>query len=158
MNLTDEREKELSDLGFLPLVHYKNANYGVFMGAQTMQRPKVYTDPDATANAAISARLPYIMASSRIAHYLKVMGRDQIGSAMEPVDVEKHLSTWISEYTNPNAVGNEARAKTPLRESKITVEEQAGRPGCYSAVAFLRPWLQMEELTTSLRMVANIPG
>ena len=158
VNLTDEREKELSDLGFLPLVHYKNANYAVFMGAQTMQRPKEYTDPDATANAAISARLPYIMASSRIAHYLKVMGRDKIGSAMEPVDVEKDLTTWISLYTNPNAVGNEARAKTPLRESKITVQEQAGRPGCYSAVAYLRPWLQMEELTTSLRMVANIPG
>ncbi|OED43360.1 EvpB family type VI secretion protein [Endozoicomonas sp. (ex Bugula neritina AB1)] len=158
INLTDEREKELSDLGFLPLVHYKNANYGVFMGAQTLQRPKEYTDPEATANAAISARLPYIMASSRIAHYLKVMGRDKIGSAMEPVDVEKDLSTWISLYTNPNAVGNKARAKTPLREAKITVQEQAGRPGCYSAVAYLRPWLQMEELTTSLRMVANIPG
>lgn len=158
INLTDEREKELSDLGFLPLVHYKNANYAVFMGAQTMQRPKEFTDPEATANAAISARLPYIMASSRIAHYLKVMGRDKIGSAMEPADVEKDLSTWISLYTNPNAVGNEARAKTPLREAKITVQEQAGRPGCYSAVAYLRPWLQMEELTTSLRMVANIPG
>ncbi|UYM14850.1 type VI secretion system contractile sheath large subunit [Endozoicomonas euniceicola] len=158
VNLTDEREKELSDLGFLPLVHYKNANFGVFMGAQTLQRPKVYLDPAATANAAISARLPYIMASSRIAHYLKVMGRDQIGSAMDPGDVEKHLSNWISEYVNPNAVGNEARAKAPLREARITVEAQAGRPGCYSAVAYLRPWLQMEELTTSLRMVANIPG
>ena len=77
---------------------------------------------------------------------------------MEPADVEKDLSTWISLYTNPNAVGNEARAKTPLREAKIMVQEQAGRPGCYSAVAYLRPWLQMEELTTSLRMVANIPG
>lgn len=158
VNLTDEREKELSDLGFLPLVHYKNANYAVFMGAQTLQRPKVYSDPDATANAAISARLPYIMASSRIAHFLKVMGRDKIGSAMDPVDVGKDLTTWINLYTNPNAVGNEARAKTPLREAKITVQEQAGRPGCYSAVAYLRPWLQMEELTTSLRMVANIPG
>ena len=91
VNLTDEREKELSDLGFLPLVHYKNANFAVFMGAQTLQRPKVYLDPASTANAAISARLPYIMASSRIAHYLKVMGRDQIGSSMDPGDVEKHF-------------------------------------------------------------------
>ncbi|WP_062268600.1 type VI secretion system contractile sheath large subunit [Endozoicomonas arenosclerae] len=158
VNLTDEREKELSDLGYLPLVHYKNSNFGVFMGAQTMQRPKEYVDPEATANAAISARLPYIMASSRIAHYLKVMGRDKIGSAMDPADVEKDLTSWISLYTNPNAVGNEARAKTPLREAKVMVQEQAGRPGCYSAVAWLRPWLQMEELTTSLRMVADIPG
>ncbi len=89
INLTDEREKELSDLGFLPLVHYKGASHAVFMGAQTLQKPREYTDPEATANAAISARLPYIMASSRIAHYLKVMGRDKIGSAMDPGDVEK---------------------------------------------------------------------
>jgi len=158
INLTDEREKELSDLGMLPLVHYKNSNYGVFMGAQTTQKPKEYTDPDATANAAISARLPYIMASSRIAHYLKVMGRDKIGSAMTPGDVQRDLTTWINQYVNANAIGNDAKAKRPLCEAQITVQEQAGRPGSYSAVAYLRPWLQMEELTTSLRMVANIPG
>ena len=158
VNLTDEREKELSDLGLLPLVHYKSSNFGVFMGAQTLQRPKTFVDPEATANAAISARLPYIMASSRIAHYLKVMGRDKIGSAMDPADVESDMRTWINQYVNPNAVGNDAKALKPLREAVISVEEQTGRPGCYSAIAYLRPWLQMEELTTSLRMVANIPG
>ncbi|MCL6271102.1 type VI secretion system contractile sheath large subunit [Sansalvadorimonas sp. 2012CJ34-2] len=158
VNLTDEREKELSDLGFLPLVHYKNSNYAVFMGAQTIQKPKTYTDPSATANAAISARLPYIMASSRIAHYLKVMGRDQIGSHKTPEDVQKYLSTWMGQYVNANALGDEARATHPLREAKISVVEQPGRPGSYSAVAYMRPWLQMEELTTSLRMVAEIPG
>lgn len=158
VNLTDEREKELSDLGFLPLVHYKNTNYGVFMGAQTAHKPKTYTDPEATANAAISARLPYTMASSRIAHFLKVMGRDKIGSHLEANDVEKELNTWIHQYVNPNAIGNEAKARHPLVEAKVTVQEQAGKPGAYSAVAYLRPWLQMEELTTSLRMVANIPG
>ncbi len=158
VNFTDEREKELSDLGFLPLVHYKNTNYAVFMGAQTTHKPRTYTDPDATANAAISARLPYTMASSRIAQYLKVMGRDRIGSNQEASDVEKELDTWIHQYVNPNAIGNEAKARHPLVEAKVTVEEQAGRPGAYSAVAYLRPWLQMEELTTSLRMVAKIPG
>ena len=157
INFTDEREKELSDLGFLPLVHYKNTNFAVFMGGQTAQRPKTYTDPDATSNAAISARLPYIMASSRIAHYLKMIGRDRIGSHMEPEDVEKQLNEWIGQYVNPNAIGNEAKAKHPLREASIKVQEQTGRPGCYSAVAYMRPWLQMEELTTSLRMVASIP-
>ena len=158
LNFTDEREKELSDLGFLPLVHYKNTNYAVFMGAQTTHKPKTYTDPDATANAAISARLPYTMASSRIAQYLKVMGRDRIGSNLDPNDVERDLNSWIDQYVNPNAIGNDAKATHPLVEAKVTVEEQAGRPGAYSAVAYLRPWLQMEELTTSLRMVANIPG
>ncbi|MDO6496734.1 type VI secretion system contractile sheath large subunit [Photobacterium sanguinicancri] len=158
VNLTDEREKELSDLGFLPLVHYKNTNYAVFMGAQTTHKPKTYTDPDATANAAISARLPYTMASSRIAQYLKVMGRDRVGSNLDPANIEKELSDWIHQYVNPNAIGNEAKSTHPLVEAKVSVEEQAGRPGCYSAVAYLRPWLQMEELTSSLRMVANIPG
>ncbi|WP_191601248.1 type VI secretion system contractile sheath large subunit [Marinomonas algicola] len=158
VNLTDEREKELSDLGFLPLVHYKNTNYGVFIGSQTAQKPKVYTDPDATSNAAISARLPYIMASSRIAHYLKVMGRDMLGSNLEAPDLQKNLQTWIDQYTNSGATGNAERSKTPLCESSISVVEQPGRPGSYSAVAHLRPWLQLEELTTSVRMVTKIPG
>ncbi|MGF1715833.1 type VI secretion system contractile sheath large subunit [Photobacterium chitinilyticum] len=158
VNLTDEREKELSDLGFLPLVHYKNTNYAVFMGAQTAHKPKTYVDPDATANAAISARLPYTMASSRIAQYLKVMGRDRIGSNIDAGEIEKELTNWIQQYVNPNAIGNEAKAKYPLVEARVVVEEQTGRPGSYSAIAHLRPWLQMEELTTSLRMVANIPG
>lgn len=158
VNLTDEREKELSDLGFLPLVHYKNTNFGVFIGSQTAQRPKSYTDPWATENAAISARLPYIMASSRIAHFLKVMGRDQLGSNLEATDIQRNLQAWIDQYTNSGAVGNEERSRTPLAESRIQVVEQPGRPGAYSAVAHLRPWLQLEELTTSVRMVTKIPG
>ncbi|SFQ71117.1 type VI secretion system contractile sheath large subunit [Donghicola eburneus] len=158
VNLTDEREKELSDLGFLPLVHYKNSNYGVFIGSQTTQRPKTYTDTNATENAAISARLPYIMASSRIAHYLKVIGRDKLGSNLEAPDLQRDLQAWIDQYTNSGAVGNAERSKTPLAESKIEVVEQPGRPGAYSAVAHLRPWLQLEELHTSVRMVTKIPG
>ncbi|MFK0573529.1 type VI secretion system contractile sheath large subunit [Endozoicomonas sp.] len=158
VNLTDEREKELSDLGFLPLVHFKGQNYAVFLGAQTAQKAQTYVEPEITANAAISARLPYIMASSRIAHYLKVMGRDHIGSNLTPQDVENKLKNWIGQYTNPNANGNEARARCPLRESEITVVEQRGKPGSYFVVANLRPWLQMEELTASLRTVAAIPS
>ncbi len=158
VNFTDEREKELSDLGFLPLVHYKSTNFGVFMGGQSSHKPKTYTDPEATGNAAISARLPYTMASSRIAHFLKVMGRDKIGSSLEVSDVEKDLNTWIHQYVNKSALGNEAKARHPLAEAKVTVKEQPGKPGAYSAVAYLRPWLQLEELTTSLRMVTKIPS
>ncbi|MBY0512508.1 MAG: type VI secretion system contractile sheath large subunit [Gemmataceae bacterium] len=158
VGITDRREKELSDLGFLPLCHYKNTDYGVFFGAQTAQKPKKYDRPEATANAAISARLPYIMASSRIAHYLKVMARDKIGSFMEASDCEAWLNRWIANYvnSNPNA-GQEMKAKYPLAEAKIQVAEIPGKPGSYNAVAHLRPWLQFEELTTSLRMVARIP-
>ncbi len=158
VGITDRRDAELGKLGFLPLCHYKNTDYAVFFGAQTAHKPKLYDRPEATANAAISARLPYMMATSRFAHYLKVMGRDKIGSFMEAEDCEKWLNRWISSYVNANdAAGDEMRAKFPLREAKVTVQEVAGKPGSYNAVAWMRPWLQMEELTTSLRMVARIP-
>lgn len=158
VGITDRREKELSDLGFLPLCHYKNTDYAVFFGAQTVQKSKKYDKPEATANAAISARLPYIMASSRIAHYLKVMARDKIGSFLEVKDCEDWLNKWIKNYVNanPNA-GQESKAKFPLAEARVVVAEVPGKPGSYNAVAHLRPWLQFEELTTSLRMVARIP-
>ena len=158
IGITDRREKELSDLGFLPLCHYKNTDYAVFFGAQTAQKAKKYDRPEATANAAISARLPYIMASSRIAHYLKVMARDKIGSFLEVKDCEGWLNRWIANYVNSNPdAGQDMKARYPLAEAKVTVAEIPGKPGSFNAVAYLRPWLQFEELTTSLRMVARIP-
>lgn len=158
IGITDRREAELSKLGFLPLSHYKNTDYAVFFGAQSCQRPKQYDNPDATANAAISARLPYMMATSRFAHYLKVMARDKIGSFMEADDVENWLNRWILSYVNASeGGGQEIRAKFPLADAKVQVREVPGRPGSYNAIAWLRPWLQMEELTTSLRLVAKIP-
>jgi type VI secretion system protein ImpC len=157
--IPDRREKELSDLGFLPLCNYKNNDYAVFIGGQTVQKPKKYDRPEATANAAISARLPYIMASSRFAHYLKVMARDKVGSFMEREDVEKWLNRWILNYVNSNEqAGQATKARYPLRAAEVRVQEIPGKPGSYNAVAYLRPWLQMEELTTSLRMVASIPA
>lgn len=158
IGITDRREFELSNLGFLPLSHYKNTDYAVFIGGQTVQKAKKYDRPDATANAAISARLPYIMATGRFAHYLKVMGRDKIGSFMEASDAQAWLDRWIKNYVNGNEqAGEETKAKFPLREAKVEVMEIPGKPGSYNAVAYLRPWLQMEELTASLRMVARIP-
>jgi type VI secretion system protein ImpC len=158
VGITDRREAELSKLGFLPLCHYKNTDYSVFFGAQSAQKPKVYDKPAATENAAISARLPYIMATARIAHYLKVLARDKIGSFMEASDCEAWLNNWILGYCNANpGAGAEMKARYPLSEAKIEVREIPGKPGSYQAVAWLRPWLQMEELSTSLRMVARIP-
>jgi type VI secretion system protein ImpC len=158
IGITDRRENELSKLGFLPLCHYKNTDYAVFFGAQSTQKPKIYDRPEATANAAISARLPYMMATSRFAHYLKVMARDKIGSFMEASDTEAWLNRWINNYVNSNPdSGQEMKAKYPLAEAKVVVEEVPGKPGAYNAVAWMRPWLQLEELTASLRMVARIP-
>jgi type VI secretion system protein ImpC len=158
IGITDRREAELSKLGFLPLCHYKSTDYAVFFGAQTTQRPKKYDKPDATANAAISARLPYIMATSRFSHYLKVMGRDKIGSFLEVSDCETWLNNWIRNFVNGNPDASaEMKAQYPLAEAQVTVKEIPGSPGAYNAVAYLRPWLQMEELTASMRLVARIP-
>ena len=156
--ITDRREKELSDLGFLPLCHYKNTDYAVFFGAQSVQKPKKYDRPEATANAAISARLPYIMATSRFTHFVKVIGRDKIGSFMEAEDCQAFLDRWIHNFVSADSnPAPEQRAKYPLREAQVEVKEIPGAPGSYNAVLHLRPWLQMEELTASMRMVARIP-
>ncbi|QBF32472.1 type VI secretion system contractile sheath large subunit [Thalassococcus sp. S3] len=158
IGITDRRDSELGAMGFLPLCHYKNTDYAVFFGAQTAHKPAKYDRPEATANAAISARLPYVMATSRFAHYLKVIARDKIGSFMEAEDCEEWLNRWLNNYVNANDnAGPDMRAVYPLRDSKVKVEEVPGKPGSYNAVAWLQPWLQMEELTTSLRMVARIP-
>ena len=158
IGITDRREAELDKLGFLTLCHYKNTDYAVFFGSQTAQKPKKYDRPEATSNAVISSRLTYIMAASRFAHYIKVIARDKIGSFAEAADVEAQLSRWILNYINANpAAGQALKARYPLSDAKVTVSEIPGRPGSYNAIFWLRPWLQLEELTTSVRMVARIP-
>jgi len=157
--ISDRREFELSNLGFLPLLHSKNRDFAVFMGAQSCQKPKQYFDPAANANAELSAKINYIMCTSRFAHYLKVMARDKIGSFMEVGDCQKWLNDWIMNYViaNPQDAGPEAKAKAPLADAKIEVREVKGKPGWYEAVAWLRPHFQLETLTTSMRLVAEVP-
>lgn len=158
VGITDRRWAELDKQGFLSLVHYKNTDYSVFFSGQTTQKPKEYDTAYATENAAISARIPYIMATSRIAHFLKVIARDKIGSFMEREDMEKFLKRWISQYVvgdkSPSAA---IKAKFPLAEAQISVEAIPGKPGAYNATCLLRPWLQFEELNASLRLVASLP-
>lgn len=157
-NITDRREAELSNLGFLPLCYYKNTDYAVFFGAETLYQPEKYDNDQTNANAIISGRLPYVLAVSRFAHYLKVMSRDKIGSCVETNELENWLNRWILQYVNGNALSKQdLKSKYPLAAARISVEEKPGQPGCYHAVAWLRPWLQLEELTTSLRLVADIP-
>jgi type VI secretion system protein ImpC len=157
--ITDRREAELSKNGFLPLIHWKNTDYAVFLGGQTVNNPAEYDSPDATANAALSARLPYIFAASRFSHYLKCIVRDKIGSFKERIDMERFLSDWISQYVtgDPNA-SEEVKAKYPLAEAKVEVEPVEGQPGYYNARFYLRPHYQLEGLTASLRLVTKVPS
>jgi type VI secretion system protein ImpC len=157
--ISDRREFELSGLGFLPLLHSKNRDFAVFMGAQSCQKPKTYHDPAANANAELSAKFNFILCVSRFAHYLKVMARDKIGSFMEVKDCENWLNQWILNYViaNPENASDEAKAKAPLADAKVEVREVKGKPGWYEAVAYLRPHFQLETLTTSMRLVAEVP-
>jgi type VI secretion system protein ImpC len=157
--ITDRREKELADLGFLPLVHCKGTDYAAFFSVQSCSKPKKYDSDSANANARLATQLPYIMAVSRFAHYLKSMMRDKIGSFMARGEAEEFLNRWIKQYVTENDNASpEIKAKRPLREARIDVTEVAGKPGVYRAVAFLRPHFQLDELTVSLRLVAELPA
>jgi type VI secretion system protein ImpC len=157
--ITDRREKELSDLGFIPLVHCKNTDYAAFFAAQSTQKPKKYDTDSANANAVLSAQLQYIFSVCRIAHYLKAMMRDKIGSFASAANVEEFLNRWIRQYVveDDNAT-QETKAAYPLREASVQVSEVPGRPGVYRAVAFIRPHFQLDELSVSLRLVAELPA
>jgi type VI secretion system protein ImpC len=158
VSITDRREKELADQGLVPLVHCKGTDYAAFFSVQTANKPKVYDKPEANANARLSSQLPYMLAMSRFAHYLKAMMRDKLGSAMSRSQAETYLNQWIANYVimDDNA-SQSAKAEKPLREARIEVTEVAGKPGALRAVAFLRPHFQLDELTVSLRLVADLP-
>lgn len=156
--ITDRREKELNDLGFIALCHKKNTGTAVFFGGQTTNKPRAYNTNEANANARLSAMLPYVLAASRFAHYLKVIMRDKVGSFMTRDNVQTYLNNWIADYVlvNDNAP-QEIKAQYPLREARVDVSEVAGKPGAYRATVFLRPHFQLEELTASIRLVATLP-
>ncbi len=156
--ITDRREKEFSDLGFIPLVHCKNTDYAAFFGAQSANKAAKYDTDAANANARLSTQLQYIFAVARFAHYLKAMMRDKIGSFMSRDECEKFLNRWINNYvTADDSAGQDTKAKYPLREARVDVVEVPGKPGVYKAVAFLRPHFQLDELSVSLRLVAELP-
>jgi type VI secretion system protein ImpC len=156
--ITDRREKELDTLGFIALCHCKGTDYAAFFGGQTTQKPRAYDTDAANANARISARLPYILAASRFAHYLKVICRDKIGSFQTKDGIALFLNRWITNYVlGTDEAGQDLKAQFPLREARIDVFDIPGKPGAYRAVAFLRPHFQLEELTASIRLVAELP-
>jgi type VI secretion system protein ImpC len=156
--ITDRREKELADLGFVPLVHCKGTDYAAFFSVQSAQKAKMYDKDAANANARLSTQLPYILAISRFAHYMKSMMRDKIGGFMSRKECEDFLNTWILQYVVGNDdVAAEVKARKPLRDAKVEVVDVPGKPGCYRAVAFLKPHFQLDELTISLRLVADLP-
>lgn len=158
--ISDRREAELAKNGFIPLVHRKNTDYAAFIGAQSLQKPAEYYDADATANANLSARLPYMFACSRFAHYLKCIVRDKIGTFKERDDMQRWLNDWVMNYVDADPTNSslETKSRRPLAAAEVIVEDVEGNPGYYQAKFFLRPHFQLEGLTVSLRMVAKLPS
>ena len=158
--ITDRREKELADCGLMPVVHWKNTDYSAFVGAQSLHKPATYSDPDATANANLGARLPYLFATCRFAHYLKVMVRGMIGKNMERAQVQRELNDWILQYVDgdPEHSSERTKAEKPLASAEVVVEDVEGNPGYYTSRFYLRPHYQLEGLTVSLRLVSKLPS
>jgi type VI secretion system protein ImpC len=158
--ISDRREAELAKNGFMPLVHRKNSDFAAFIGAQSLQKPFEYDDPDASANANLAARLPYMFACNRFAHYLKCIVRDKVGSFKERADMEKYLNNWIMNYVDGDPVNSSetTKAQKPLAAAEVVVEEVPGNPGYYQSKFFLRPHYQLEGLTVSLRLVSKLPS
>jgi len=158
--ISDRREAELSKAGLLSLIHRKNSDFAAFIGAQSLHKPAEYDDPDATANANLAARLPYLFACNRFAHYLKCIVRDKIGSFKERGEMERWLNKWITNYVDGDPVNSseETKARKPLAAAEVVVEEVEGNPGYYTSKFFLRPHYQLEGLTVSLRLVSKLPS
>jgi type VI secretion system protein ImpC len=157
--ISDRREAELAKNGFMPLIHRKNSDFAAFIGAQSLQKPQEYDDPAATANANLSARLPYLFATCRFAHYLKCMVRDKIGSSMTKAQLQRWLQDWLTLYIDatPDSSSDEWKAMHPLAEARVDIEEDESNPGYYSSRIYLRPHYQLEGLTVSLRLVSRMP-
>ena len=160
MAIADRREAELAKAGFMPLIHRKNSDFAAFIGAQSLQKPAEYDDPDATANANLAARLPYLFATCRFAHYLKCIVRDKIGSFKERDEVERWLGNWVNQYVDGDPVNSseDTKARKPLAAAEVIVEEDPANPGYYTSKFFLRPHYQLEGLTVSLRLVSKLPS
>jgi type VI secretion system protein ImpC len=158
--ISDRREAELAKNGFMPLIHKKNTDFAAFIGAQSLQKSATYDDPDATANANLAARLPYLFATCRFAHYLKCIVRDKIGSFKERDEMERWLQRWILQYVdgNPHHSTEDVKATKPLAAAEVVVEEVEGNPGYYTSKFFLRPHYQLEGLTVSLRLTSKLPS
>jgi type VI secretion system protein ImpC len=158
--ITDRREAELAKAGFMPLIHKKNSDLAAFIGAQSLHKPAQYDDPDATANEALAARLPYLFATCRFAHYLKCIVRDKIGSFKSATEMQRWLQKWLTQYIegNPFHASEEAKARKPLAAAEVTIEEDPENPGYYKSNFFLKPHYQLEGLTVSLRLVSKLPS
>ena len=157
--ISDRREAELSGAGFMALIHRKNTDQATFIGGQTLHKPKQYDQADATANAALSARLPYIFASCRFAHYLKCMVRDWVGGSREAPQLQRDLSEWVMQYVDgsPQTSSEATKARLPLKDAQVEIIPDPENPGFYKGKFMFVPHYQLEGMDIALSMVSRLP-
>lgn len=158
--ISERREAELSGCGLIPLMHRKNSDVAAFISAQSIQKPHAFDDPDATASANLSARLPYLFASCRFAHFLKCMVRDKVGSTMSRAQLQEWLSEWLLGYVDgsPLTSSEEYKSSHPLSAGKVRLEDIPERPGQFEARVFITPHYQLEGLSVALRLTSHVTG
>jgi type VI secretion system protein ImpC len=158
--ITERFDNQLSQLGFLPLVYRKKSNQAAFFGGQSAQKAKYYGARNTRENASarLSAQLPYILSTSRFAHYIKVMMRDSIGTAASRKQIEDYLDNWIRTYTCDPSCDMATKAQYPLSEATVEVAEVEGKPGVYKAVAYLKPHFLLDQIDVALSLVAELPN
>jgi type VI secretion system ImpC/EvpB family protein len=154
--LTEFQEKELAELGFIPLCHCPGTDLAAFFSNQSLQRSKTYDREVGTVNARLSAMLQYVLCVSRFAHYLKVMARDKVGATADPASCETYLQKWLHRYTVSNASDEATRAKYPLREARVEVTEAPGKPGSFQCKIHLQPHTQLDQVMASIRLVTEL--
>jgi len=158
--ISDRRDNELAKNGFMALNHRKGSDFAAFIGGDSLHNPPTFDDPAVTANARLGARLPYMFATSRFAHYLKVMVRDKIGGFTSASAMQRYLQEWILNYVYEDTDGaaQQLLAQRPLSGAEVTISENKSNPGYYSAQFFLKPHYQLEGLTVGLRLVSELPS
>jgi type VI secretion system ImpC/EvpB family protein len=151
--ITDQQESGLAKLGFLPICKCYDTEYSAFYSSQSIQEPMSYDTAVSTANANISTMMQYMLCVSRFAHYLKVIARDIVGSAIKPDELQTILDRWIKDYVTPDDHARpEIKAKRPLRQADITVSQDPGKSGSYQCTFSLLPHYQLDDLSAAIRL------
>nr|WP_196493550.1 type VI secretion system contractile sheath large subunit [Burkholderia anthina] len=156
--ISETREHDFADIGLIPLSYTSNHDHACFFSAHSTQKPRAYDARDASANSRINARLPYIFLLSRIAHYLKLIQRENIGTTRDRRLLEIELNTWIkSLVTEMTAPDDDLQAAHPLREARVAVEDIEDNPGLFRIKLFIVPHFQIEGIDIGLSLVSQMP-
>lgn len=155
--IDDYLERGLSEQGFIPLCSYHSVEHAVFYSNSSVHEPPGLSSDIARANARLASMIQYMLCVSRFGHYVKVIGRDKIGSFTGAAECQRILQNWLNQYTTSSeGASAELKARYPLAASRIEVKDQPGRPGHFVCVVHLQPHFQLDQLVSSIRLITEL--